>query len=69
MREWLKDIRKNKGIEVETISIECGISQSYYSLIETGKRNPSVILAQRIGNLLDFEWTRFYNKPDSLKVL
>lgn len=68
MRLWLRELRKDKDVSVEIISIKCGIAQSYYSLIETGKRNPSVAVAQKIAMLLDFDWTLFFNNDSNVNI-
>ena len=58
MRVWLSDIRgersQKKAAELS------GITQSYYSMIECGERNPSVELAKKIASVLRFDWTRFF---------
>lgn len=37
-----------------------GISESYYSMIESGERNVPVDTAKKIAEALGFEWTKFY---------
>ena len=43
---------------------ETSTSKKY---IENNKRNPSVELAQKIANVLDFDWTLFYPKKEIKK--
>lgn len=58
MRKWLIDIRgKRTQTEIATL---CGISQNFYSCIETGERKPSVEVAKKIASVLGFDWTKFY---------
>ncbi len=64
MREWLKQLRKEKRYAPKVIAEKCGITRNYYDLIETGKRNPSVVLAQKIATLLEFDWTLFFCTED-----
>lgn len=61
-RDWLIQIRNIKGISTADIIIQLGITQQMYNYIENNKRNPSVELAQKIANILDFDWTLFYPK-------
>lgn len=59
-REWLIELRKeNKLIQLD-IAKRIKVSESYYSQIENGKRNPSVSIAKALGQLLNFEWRKFY---------
>jgi len=46
------------------VSKQAGISESYYSMIESGSRNVSVEVAKKIAAVLGFEWTRFYQDED-----
>jgi len=36
------------------------ISESYYSMIESGQRDLSPGIAKKIAELLQFDWTKFY---------
>lgn len=58
--DWLKNIRTEKGKTQEQVADEAGITRGAYCNIETGDRRPSVEVAKRIAEALDFEWTRFY---------
>ena len=49
-RQWLADLR---------------LSQSGYANIEVGLRMPSVEIAKRIAAALGFEWTRFFEEPET----
>jgi putative transcriptional regulator len=66
VREWLKNLRTNKNSTMLEVSKQAGISESYYSMIESGSRNVSVEVAKRIAAVLDFDWTRFYQDEDEL---
>lgn len=48
----------------EQVAELSGIKRPYYTMIETGKRRPSVDVAKKIAAVLDFEWTLFF-APDS----
>jgi len=38
MREWLKSLRTNKNFTMSEVSKQAGISESYYSMIDSGNR-------------------------------
>lgn len=59
-RHWLVDIREDRGLTQEQVSELCGIKRPYYTMIETGKRRPSVDVAKKIASALSFEWTLFF---------
>ncbi len=60
MREWLKDKRIQAGLTQNELVSNIHISQNHYANIENGERCPSVTVAKKIAQALDFEWTRFY---------
>lgn len=60
-RIWLKEIRDKKGLSQEDVANQSNIERPYYTMIEQGKRNPSVKVAKNIANTLDFNWTIFFN--------
>ena len=62
MRQWLKELREQSGLSQCSVAEKSGISQNYYSAIETGERgNPlNVDVAKKIAEALHFDWTRFY---------
>ena len=56
----LKERREKKGYTQQMLADEVGVTQTAISLIESGDRNPSIPLAKKIGSLLGFKWTEFY---------
>ena len=62
MREWLKNTRKNKGYTQLDIATKCNISRAFYSELENNLKNPSIQTAKKIGSVLGFEWTNFFNE-------
>lgn len=62
MREWLINIRKKCELSQQQVANTVGISQSYYSAIESGARGNHlpVPLAKKIAEVLGFDWQRFY---------
>lgn len=49
------------------LATNLNITETAYFYIENNKRNPSVELAQKIANILDFDWTLFYPKKKMKK--
>ena len=60
MREWLRSKRTKANFSQSKLSRIVKISQNHYSNIESGNRTPSVSIAKRIAEILDFDWTLFY---------
>lgn len=51
----IKNIRKNKLISQEKLSEKSGLDRTYISLIETGKRNPTLTSICKIAQGLDIK--------------
>lgn len=62
MRKWLGELRKKEGLTLFELGELVGISEAYLSMVESGKRNPSVDVAKRLGTVLEFDWTRIFEK-------
>ncbi|MGL5900434.1 MAG: helix-turn-helix transcriptional regulator [Lactobacillaceae bacterium] len=60
MRIWLKEIRKGLHMTQYSVADMVGIKRPYYSFIESGKRRPSPQVAQKIAQIMHFDWTRFF---------
>ncbi|WP_313893892.1 helix-turn-helix transcriptional regulator [Psychrobacillus sp.] len=67
MREWLKEYREERGLTQGETAQLSGISRSYYTNIEQGKRNPTVDVAKKIAKTLKFDWVIFFRNQCSLK--
>ena len=59
-KENLKQIRNTRGLLQREITDKYGISQSYYSLIENGYRNPSLDFAKKIASALNISLEDVY---------
>lgn len=59
-RVWLISYREKKGISQSEVARQIGITQQMYNFIENNKRNPSVEIAKKIADVLNFSWTKFY---------
>lgn len=60
-REWLINYRAKKGLTHQQVADLIGISRQYFGMIENGERSPSVNTAKKIGALLEFKWTIFFD--------
>ena len=60
MRYWLKKIREQMGLTQEQLAEKIGISQNYYSWIESGERRPSPDTAKKIAVVMNFDWVLFF---------
>jgi transcriptional regulator with XRE-family HTH domain len=49
----LQRLRREKGLSQEELADRAGIHQTYLSGVERGKRNPTVVVLQRIAEALD----------------
>jgi DNA-binding XRE family transcriptional regulator len=58
-REWLKDLRKEKGLTVRDLAKEIGVSWTHYSDIENGRKNPSLKLAVNMSKYFGFNVDKF----------
>jgi putative transcriptional regulator len=61
MSEWLIKQREENGLTQDQVAKESRIERTYYNMIERGKRRPSVEVAKRIGEVLQFDWTYFFS--------
>ncbi len=59
-RKWLKSNRLEKGMTQHDVAEKANIERSYYTMIEQGKRTPSVKVAKDISEVLGFDWTIFF---------
>lgn len=59
-RTWLKAKRLDKKMTHDDVAKASGIERAYYTMIEQGKRRPSVHVAKSIAKVLDFDWVLFF---------
>ncbi|WP_458414554.1 helix-turn-helix transcriptional regulator [Schinkia sp. CFF1] len=69
MRKWLHDIRINKNMTHDEVAKRAGIQRAYYTMIENGKRNPSVAVAKELARVLEFDWTIFFENKCNIMTL
>lgn len=57
----LRQVRLSKGLTQEVLAAEAGFSRSYYTEIETGKRNISLQNIEKLARALDVEIKEFFD--------
>jgi len=62
MRTWLTIIRTDKKMTKSQVAKCSKISLPYYSQIESGQRNLRTNTAKIIAEVLNFDWTKFYEE-------
>lgn len=60
MYDWFVALRKQQGFTQEKIAGKINTTRQLISAIENGSR-PSVETAKKLGNILEFDWTRFFD--------
>ena len=58
----LREIREQKGMTQIEVATEIGVKGNTISQWETGTRKPSPTMAKKIAEVLDFDWTLFYEE-------
>lgn len=58
----LKEVRKAKGLTQEELAAKCDVQRTTVTMIETGENLPSVQLAKKLAEVLDVDWTEFFNE-------
>ena len=61
MREFLRDLRKERKLSQDEISKRMGLTQSFYSMIETGERveRMNLDMAVKLANTLGIDSGEF----------
>ncbi len=59
--EWLEDLRKSRDLTQEEVAGMAEVDRSYIAKIEAGQ-TPSVRVAKRLGNVLGFQWQKFFEE-------
>lgn len=62
----LRNIRTQREKSQDEVALAAGISQQYYSFIESGARGKKlpVPTAKRIAAVLGFDWKEFYEEQE-----
>lgn len=60
----LKEERLRFGYSQQRLANEAGITVRYYQYLEKGEYKPSVDVAKKIAEILDFDWTQFFQEEN-----
>lgn len=62
MREWLKEKRTERGLTMKQMAAQLEITESYYSLIESGERQKKmdISFAKKLSEILDMPAERIF---------
>jgi transcriptional regulator with XRE-family HTH domain len=60
----LRELRTLRHLSQEELARRAGLSMTYISLIETGKRNPTISSVARILEAIGVTWTEFGSRLD-----
>jgi len=67
--EFIKTLRKQKGLSARKLAEKSGVSQPYISQLETGKNNkPSPDVLQKLSNTLDVPYEDLMIKAGYIKT-
>ena len=58
----LQKVRTAKGLTQEQLASEVGVIRQTISEIECGRNKPSVKVAKKIAEVLDIDWTNFFEE-------
>ena len=65
----IASIRGKKNISQLSLSLKAGVSKSYLSDLENGRRNPSVLVLDRIASALKTPLSSLFEKEENNFVL
>jgi len=70
LKNILIKAREKKNLTHEQVAslVDKGITRQYYGMIENGDRTPSVTVAKSIAEVLDIEWTIFFELESNQKL-
>ncbi len=56
----LKEVRERAGFTQSELAEKCGVNQSTIAMIENGTNKPRVPLAKKLAEVLNVDWTIFF---------
>lgn len=70
LKKTLVSARNKKDLTHEQVAllVEKGITRQYYGMIENGERRPSVEVAKSIAEVLEIDWTIFFELKCNQKL-
>ena len=58
----IQELRRAKELSQEELADMCKVHQTYLSGVETGKRNPSLLVLERIANALNVDAEELFRR-------
>ncbi|MDY3304962.1 MAG: helix-turn-helix transcriptional regulator [Clostridia bacterium] len=65
MKNRIEEIRREKGIRQDELAAALGVSRQTISSLETGRYNPSIILAHKISKFFEMTIEQVFIFDDS----
>ena len=59
-------IREAHGWSQQETADKIGISRSYYAMLETASRAPSVAVAKKLSEVFHLEWYIFFDRREAI---
>lgn len=63
----IKKLRKNNSISQEKFALSIGMDRTYFSSVESGKRNISIQNIEKIANGLDISISELFSLAENIK--
>jgi len=57
--EVLRNLRVSRNLTQEELGRRAGLSMTYISLVENGRRNPTIVAVSALLTVLRISWTEF----------
>lgn len=51
----VREVRRAKGVTLEALAHDVGLSYSYLGELERGRRNPTLLVVEKVAKVLDTE--------------
>src|SRR3990172_3448506 len=61
--EKIKNLRESEGLTQEEVAVKVGVSKEFISMVESGKRNPSLEVLSKIASVFSKEVSHFLQTP------
>ncbi|MFG1301944.1 helix-turn-helix transcriptional regulator [Xanthobacter sp. V3C-3] len=63
----VQKLRRDRDLSQEELAHRANVHQTYLSGVESGKRNPSVMVLERIAIALEVDISDFFRQPKKAK--
>jgi transcriptional regulator with XRE-family HTH domain len=69
MTALLRTVRQQRGLTLESLAEQTGLTKSYLSKIERQRSTPSIAVAMRVARALDVDVARLFSEPSDEEKL